>query len=90
MDRAEHFSKFYEAVHGYPPFPWQTRLAQMVAEGEWPETLSLPTSSGKTSVLDVAVHALAMDKEDFFGGRRAPMRIFFVIDRRLVVDEVSA
>jgi CRISPR-associated endonuclease/helicase Cas3 len=88
------FADFFSAVHSNErekrdPFPWQLRLARQVIEGEWPETLSLPTSSGKTSVIDVAVFALALQSGRPQLERTAPLRVFFVVDRRIVVDEVT-
>lgn len=76
------FDAFFEAVHGYPPFPWQRRLAQtVVSEGRWPSLLDLPTGTGKTSAIDVALFALAR-RPDIF-----PRRIVLVVDRRVVVDQ---
>jgi len=79
------FRKFFRAVHGCDPFPWQERLArQAVQTGEWPPLLDLPTAAGKTAVLDVAVFHLACEAGK--AGRRAPVRIIYVVDRRVVVD----
>jgi len=76
------FSAFFEAIHGYAPFPWQRRLAQtVVEEGRWPRLLDLPTGTGKTSAIDVALFALARRPEIF------PRRIVLVVDRRVVVDQ---
>lgn len=83
------FAEFYKAVHGRLPFRWQIRLAERVLSQGWPEQINLPTASGKTSVLDVAVFALACQAGLPALERTAPLRIFFVIDRRLVVDEVT-
>jgi len=82
------FAEFYQAIHRYPPFPWQERLAARAAAGNWPEKISVPTGCGKTSVIDAAVYALAVQAEPT--GRTAAMRVFFVVDRRLVVDDVYA
>ena len=79
------FPAFFREVHGSNPFPWQIELAKHVSESGWPEKLDLPTASGKTSVLDIAVFSLAAQAADV--NRRAPMRLFFVIDRRVVVDQ---
>ena len=79
------FAGFYEEVHGRRPFDWQNELARTVCEGgEWPRYLDMPTASGKTSVIDMAVFHLALEGRT--AGRRAPLRIAFVVDRRLVVD----
>ena len=83
------FAQFYEAVHGRAPFPWQARLAARALAGEWPETIAVPTGCGKTSVIDVAVFALAAQADRPAGERTARLRTFFVVDRRLVVDDVS-
>lgn len=84
------FAAFFQEVHGHAPFPWQRLLLERVASrGEWPDTLDLPTGSGKTAAIDVAVFHLALEAGRAGGGaaRRAPVRIAFVVDRRLVVDD---
>ena len=79
------FGEFFSEVYGQEAFPWQMRLAARVeAEGRWPEVLDLPTGTGKTAVLDIAVYCLSRRPETF--GRR----IFFCVDRRLVVDQVCS
>lgn len=80
------FSIFFEAVHGHPPFPWQARLLEQVVDsGKWPELLDLPTGTGKTAALDVAVFHLALEAERH--PRRAALRTLFVVDRRTIVDQ---
>lgn len=81
------FPAFFEEVHGQAPFPWQTRLLEEVAgSGAWPDVLDLPTGSGKTAAIDIALFHLALEA-DRGPDRRAPVRIAFVVDRRLVVDD---
>lgn len=80
---ADDFDAYFEAVHEYKPYPWQSRLTrEVLAEGKWPNVIDLPTGTGKTAVLDTAVFTLALRPEVF------PRRIVFVIDRRIVVDQV--
>lgn len=80
---AEDFTNFFRDVHGHEPFPWQRRLtAHVLDEGTWPEVIDLPTGTGKTAVLDTAVFTMAARPES------APRRVVFVIDRRIVVDQV--
>jgi CRISPR-associated endonuclease/helicase Cas3 len=81
------FAAFFEEVYGCEPFPWQKGLLRQVAEtGEWPSVLDLPTGSGKTAALDIAIFHLALEA-DRRETRRAPVRIALVVDRRLVVDD---
>ncbi len=77
------FKQFYEAVHGgRSPFPWQIRLADEVLEHGWSGLLlDLPTGTGKTSALDIALYCLAR------APRQMPRRTLLVVDRRIVVDQ---
>ncbi len=84
------FASFYRAVHGYEPFPWQERLLRRVVESGWPSVLALPTAAGKTSAIDIAIFTLALQSGEPLAERTAPLRIFFVIDRRLVVDQAAS
>lgn len=79
------FPAFFRAVHDRDPFPWQARLARQVAETGWPAVLDLPTGTGKTAALDVAVFALALAAGQT--PRPAPLRIVYVVDRRTIVDQ---
>ncbi len=83
---ASDFTPFFRAVHRDDPFPWQRQLAEKVADSGWPDALDLPTGSGKTACLDIAVFALACQADREPGERTAARRIFFVVDRRIVVD----
>ena len=81
------FSRFFEACNGATPYRWQTRLAHQVLSGrKWPEALDLPTGSGKTSVIDVALYVLAAAAHEGEIGV-FPRRIFLVVDRRVLVDQ---
>lgn len=81
----DQFSAFFEEIHGYEPFPWQERLATIVFEDGWPENIQMPTGAGKTAAIDIAVYHLALEAHD--ENRSAPIRIFYTIDRRVVVDQ---
>jgi CRISPR-associated endonuclease/helicase Cas3 len=81
------FSSFYSAIHGHPPFVWQEELLRRVVAEGWPATIAMPTSSGKTSAIDVAVFHLALEAGKGAFERRSPLRTFFIVDRRVVVDE---
>ena len=85
------FSAFHAAVHGgRQPFAWQQRLLEkIVADKAWPRVLDLPTGSGKTTCIDIALFALALDAENNDDQRWCPRRIAMVVDRRVVVDQAA-
>ncbi len=90
MNSAPTFSDFYQAINGRPPFPWQARLAEGVAEtGEWPAEVGVPTGMGKTACLDIAVWYLASQAYREPGQRAAPTRVWWVVNRRLLVDSTA-
>ena len=77
------FDTFYRRAHDREPFPWQRRLAAGVSTGHWPDALTLPTSAGKTAVIDVWLWAHAQ------GIAGTPRRLYYLIDRRLLVDAAA-
>ena len=90
MAPAPSFADFYQAIHGRAPFPWQARLAQQVAEtDEWPPEVGVPTGPGKTACLDIAVWWLATQADREPTRRTAPTRIWWVVNRRLLVDSTA-
>ena len=94
-----HFASFFQALWGNAPFAWQDALAKRVLGGafpanhapadHWPDAIALPTASGKTACMDIALFALASQAARLRSGQAitAPRRIFFVVDRRVIVDE---
>ena len=81
------FARFFTICRGTAPYPWQERLAlKVLAEQRWPDSLDLPTGSGKTSAIDIALYALAAAAH---GGKLGvhPRRIILVVDRRVLVDQ---
>ena len=84
------FDEFYKAINGRDPFPWQARLAaQVAATGEWPVQVGVPTGLGKTACLDIAVWWLASQADRAPVRRTAPTRIWWVVNRRLLVDSTG-
>ncbi len=80
------FAEFYRACYSRDPFPWQTRLAKRVIEEGWPSEIGVPTGLGKTSCLHVGVWALAAQSSLAPADRTMPTRIWYVVNRRLLVD----
>ena len=81
------FARFFELCHDVGPYLWQQRLAdEVLTDKKWPPALDLPTGSGKTSTIDIALYALAAaTHEGNFG--IFPRRIIFIADRRVLVDQ---
>ncbi|WP_419840755.1 type I-U CRISPR-associated helicase/endonuclease Cas3 [Candidatus Poriferisodalis sp.] len=72
------------------PFPWQSRLAQKVHDdGAWPLEIGVPTGLGKTACLDIAVWWLASQAHLEPTQRTAPTRIWWCVNRRLLVDSTA-
>lgn len=98
------FNEFYRAVNTrvnphksgpdryttHDPFPWQQRLAEEVAStGKWRDEIGVQTGLGKTSCLEVAVWWLASQAHRPPSSRTAPTRIWWVVNRRLLVDSTA-
>ena len=79
------FEAFFAAVRqGMSPLPWQTRLAALVADKGWPQEIGVPTGLGKTGCIDIALWSLA--GQAAASERTLPTRIWYVVNRRLLVD----
>ncbi len=84
------FARFFELCHDAAPYRWQVRLAKRVlSERCWPSALDLPTGAGKTSVIDIALYALAATAHAGEPGA-FPRRIIVTVDRRILVDQTWA
>lgn len=89
---AADFDHFFEALWHKKPFAWQCQLTERVLGNHaapWPEVIGLPTGSGKTACIDIAVFALAVRAGQTTAGKPSPLprRLFFTVDRRIIVDE---
>lgn len=81
------FADFYDELHGREPLPWQDRLAQQVLAGSgWPAEVGVPTGLGKTTCLDIAVWWIASQAHLPAVERSTPTRIWWLVNRRLLVD----
>lgn len=85
---APDFSAFFsELWEEQTPFPWQLEFARRLCAGEAPDYVAVPTGTGKTACLDAAVFALAVQASMPFAERTQGRRIFFIVNRRVIVDE---
>ena len=90
LDFMPTFRAFYRAINNRSPFPWQARLANQVAQDEtWPVEVGIPTGLGKTACLDIAVWWLASQADRLPEERTAPTRIWWLVNRRLLVDSTA-
>lgn len=93
--RAGDFDDFFAAVmekavgEKASPYPWQKRLVETVLRSGWPDALGLPTGTGKTTVLSVGVFLLALEAGSALTERKTGLRLFYVVDRRLIVDQAE-
>ena len=62
-------------------------LAARAAEGHWPDAVAVPTGCGKTTCVEIAVWALAAQADRARTDRTAPTRLWWVVNRRALVDD---
>lgn len=83
----EQFDGYFRELHGHERYSWQRRLAERTVNGSWPGAIDLPTGSGKTACIDIAIFALACQADRDANKRTAQRRVFFCVNRRVIVDE---
>ena len=84
IDRADEILRRLLGLGGRDqPFPWQQRMLERLKENDVPRALDLPTGLGKTSVMPLWLLARLEQPT-------LPRRLFYVVDRRAVVDQASA
>jgi CRISPR-associated endonuclease/helicase Cas3 len=85
---ADDFSEFFrELWANCDPYPWQREFARRLCAGQVPSYVAVPTGSGKTACLDAAVFALAVQAALPMTERTQGRRLFFIVNRRVIVDE---
>ena len=82
------FDGCFFRLTGRTPYLWQRKLFLRFIGPSWPEVVDLPTGAGKTAVLYVWLLALAwsIQARTF----RVPRRLAWIVNRRVVVDQVTA
>jgi len=81
-DAAGRLGRALSLQAGETPFPWQRALLITFINGPLPTALDIPTGLGKTSVMAIWLVARA-------AGARVPRRLFYIVDRRAVVDQAT-
>ncbi|MCS6305695.1 MAG: type I-U CRISPR-associated helicase/endonuclease Cas3 [Nitrospira sp.] len=69
------------------PFHWQKQLFGELLDGRFRESCDMPTGLGKTSVTAIWLLALGQSLIDQRSPRRIPIRLVYVVDRRVIVDQ---
>lgn len=89
MDARDFFvTEFSHLSGGRAPYLWQENLFECLTSGTYPRLVCLPTGLGKTSLMTVWLTALAW--ESCSGQPRTiPLRLVWVVDRRVVVDQAT-
>ncbi|WP_448208301.1 type I-G CRISPR-associated helicase/endonuclease Cas3g [Azospirillum sp. sgz302134] len=82
-------SSAFHALHGQDvdPFPWQEEAFRRLTAGEPLGPVDVPTGLGKTAIITVWLLALAWHR--LGRGAAVPTRLFYVVNRRAVVDQSS-
>jgi CRISPR-associated endonuclease/helicase Cas3 len=87
---AELFAKRFEALTGNAPFPWQECLfLRFLSDKIPPADVSLPTGTGKTSIMAIWLLALAEKSAADSRQNSIPRRLVWVVNRRVVVDQAT-
>lgn len=84
------FAKRFEALTGNAPFLWQECLFQwFLSDTILPADVSLPTGTGKTSIMAIWLLALAEKSSADSSQNSIPRRLVWVVNRRVVVDQAT-
>src|SRR6266436_2632676 len=85
-----HFAELFEVLTDHGPYPWQRKLFEMMLAGEVPANVSLPTGTGKTSIMAIWLLALASQAERNLFHTGIQRRLVWVVNRRVVVDQATS
>ena len=69
------------------PFHWQEQLFAEMLEGRFRGACDVPTGMGKTSIIAIWLLALGQSLINRQSPRRIPIRLVYVVDRRVIVDQ---
>lgn len=87
VNAAEFFTEHFKRLKGTAPYPWQRALFEQIVSGNWPQVVDMPTGAGKMAVLWIWGLALAWTRQQKTNG--IPIRLAWVVNRRVVVDQVT-
>jgi CRISPR-associated endonuclease/helicase Cas3 len=82
------FIERFRGLTGFTPMQWQTRLFERIVANDLPDRCDIATGLGKTSVIPIWLLAIVAQMEA--GHLALPRRLFYVVNRRTVVDQATA
>ena len=86
------FAEFFKALIGKVPYPWHVRFVEETLRDGFCSAIACGTGSGKSKVPILTIFCLAVQKAQINAGKRVsrtiPLRLFHIVDRRFVVDDV--
>lgn len=86
--REQFFESNYAALREQPPMRWMRRLFLKLTDGWHPNLVDLPTGTGKTDLVVVWVLALAWYGLHKATNKPVPIRLVWVVNRRVLVQQV--
>jgi CRISPR-associated endonuclease/helicase Cas3 len=84
------FDYCFNKLTGKEPFAWQRELFVRLTRGAFPSECDIPTGLGKTSIIAIWLLALANDLTRQGSERTIPLRLVYVVDRRVIVDQATS
>jgi len=81
--QSQEFSTIFSTLTGVQPFPWQVAFYERFIKADFPESVTIPTGLGKTSIIAIWICSLAVRPET------TPRRLVYVVNRRTVVDQTT-
>jgi CRISPR-associated endonuclease/helicase Cas3 len=82
------FARQFEALTGFYPMNWQSRMFERFVANDLPDVCDIPTGLGKTSILVIWLLALVR-QANVKGTVTLPRRMVYVVNRRTVVDQAT-
>src|SRR2546423_891945 len=84
------FDYCFKKLTGNEHFAWQRELFARLTRGAFPSGCDIPTGLEKTSIIVIWLLALANDLMRQDSQRTIPLRLVYVVDRRVIVDQATS
>ncbi len=87
MDSEIDFIGCFQKLTDNKPFHWQQEMYKRFLDNDLPDKCDVPTGLGKTSSIAIWLLALGEALIKKQKPRRIPLRLIYVVDRRVIVDQ---